>query len=155
MEKVVEVRLQNYLESKNLFSRNQFGFRRKMGTENAIHSIVSDIHNSFNCNKFVLGVFLDVKKAFDSLDRNILLEKLRYYGISGKEWDWFNSYLCNRRQTTVYNGSSSNMQRVDFGVPQGGSISPVLFLLYVNDMPNCSSTCKSLLYVDDTSLYLS
>ena len=103
----------------------------------------------------MLGVFLDIKKAFDSLDRNILLEKLRYYGISGKEWDWFNSYLCNRRQTTMYNGSSSNMKRVDFGVPQGGSISPVLFLLYVNDMPNCSSICKSLLYADDTSLYLS
>ena len=153
LEKLVEVRLQNYLESNNLFTRNQFGFRRKMGTENAIHSIVSYIHNSFNHNKFVLGVFLDVKKAFDSLDRNILLKKLSYYGISGKEWDWFHSYLSNRRQITVYDGCSSNMKRVDFGVPQGGSISPVLFLLYVNDMPNTSLNCESLLYADDTSLY--
>ena len=89
------------------------------------------MHQAFDENKFGMGIFLDVKKAFDSLDRGILLEKLKYYGILGTEWNWFRSYLTNRRQLTMYENCSSDLKKVDFGVPQGGIIFPVLFLNYV------------------------
>ena len=141
--------------SENISSTNvQFGFRKGKGTENAVHSM-EYMHQSFDEDKFAIGIFLDVKKACDSLERNILLEKLKYYGISGNEWNWFRSYLSNRRQLTVYENFNSDLKNVNFGVPQGGIISPILFLIYVNDIVNCCKESNCVLYADDTSIYTS
>ena len=92
-----------------------------------------------------MSIFHDVKKAFDSLDRGTLPETLEYYGILGTEWNWFRSYLTNRRQLTIYVNCCSDLKKVDFGVPQGDIISPVIFIIYVNDIINCCriSNCVS------------
>ena len=153
LEKLVITRLYSYLSRNDMLVGNQFGFRRGKGTEDAIHSMVKFIHQSFNASEFVLGVFLDVKKAFDSLDREILLEKLKFYGIGGNSWKWFESYLTNRKQLTSYQNFLSDTAPVNFGVPQGGIVSGLLFLIYVNDVVNSSSSTNSILYADDTSLY--
>ena len=155
IEKTVEINLFEYMDRNKLFSENQYGFRRGRSTEHAVHSMIRYIHSSFDQNKIALGIFLDIKKAFDCLDRNILMDKLRYYGITGKELDWFSSYLRKRQQYTVVDQSSSSLSNVNFGVPQGGILSPILFLIYVNDIGRCSDSGRSVLFADDTNLVMS
>ena len=92
-----------------MLTENQFVFRSRRQTEHAIHTLVKFMHISFDDKKFGLGVFLDIKKAFDSLDRNILLDKLSYYGITGVTWNWLQSYLVNRSQLTVNNECGSSV----------------------------------------------
>ena len=92
-------KLQTHLSENILLTNVQFGFRKGKGTENAVISVADYVHQSFDENMFAIGIFLDLKKAFDSLDGNILLEKLKYYGISGNECNWFRSYLSNRCQS--------------------------------------------------------
>ena len=127
IEKVAEIQFSFYLNENKLLSVNQFGFRPGTGTEHAVHAMARYIHNAFDKNEFALGVLVDVKKAFDSLDRSILIAKLGYYGLKATELSWFASYLSNRRQMTVYKDSMSNALEVGFGVPTGGIISPLLF----------------------------
>ena len=125
LDKIVESQLQDYLISKQLLDPNQYGFRRCRSTEHALHSVIKTIHSSFNKGMYSMGIFLDIKKAFDSLDRTILLDKLTYYGILGFEWKWFESYLTDRRQCVMHDNHKSELKRVNFGVPQGGGLSPV------------------------------
>ena len=155
LEKVIESQLVKHLESNFLLTGAQFGFRKGRSTEHAVHSLVRNIHNDMNDGKFVMGIFLDLKKAFDSLDRKILLEKLKWYGILNKEWEWFASYLCNRKQFTEYKDFTSALKCVEFGVPQGGVISPLLFLIFINDIVHCCFEARFILYADDTNVYLS
>ena len=155
LEKVVEVRLSKHMTRNRLLTSAQFGFRRGRGTDLAVHSVVRYMHTIFNENKFGLGIFIDLKKAFDSLDRDILLQKLRFYGITDAEWNWFKSYLDNRRQATMCEFEMSDFNDVKYGVPQGGILSPLLFLIYLNDIINCCRDCQCVLFADDTSLYLS
>ena len=155
LEKVVISQFSNYLNSNHIITNCQFGFRSGRSTEHAVHTLVKDIHDSFNMNNFVLCIFLDIKKAFDSLDRHILIQKLKFYGVRGIECNWFQSYLSNRKQYTKIGNTSSDTLPVKFGVPQGGVLSSLLFLIFINDIINCSLYSDCVLYADDTSLYVS
>ena len=101
-----------------------------------------------------LAVYLDLSKAFDTINHNILLNKLRCYGVRGIALDWFKSYLKNRRQFVSYCGIHSRVMDIEYGVPQGSVLGPLLFILYTNDIPPCLHHCKTILFADDTTIYL-
>ena len=100
-----------------------------------------------------LAIFMDLSKAFDTLDHTILLSKSSYYGIGGNELNWFSSYLSDRQQYVEINGVSSTLLSLKTGVPQGSILGPLLFLIYMNDIPQASSHFKFILYADDTTLF--
>ena len=104
-------------------------------------------------NGFINGVvFIDLKKAFDTIDHKILLRKLACYGVDQKSLRWFDSYLSDRQQKCLVNGELSGARPVTCGVPQGSLIGPLLFLIYINDLPNCLSKASPRMYADDTSI---
>ena len=117
-------------------------------------SLVDKIITATNEGDFVLGIFLDLTNAFDTVNHNILLKKLYQYGVRGIALNWFESYLYNRQQYVAYNNCVSNKLNISCGVPQGSILGPILFLLYVNDMVNASSVLFSILFADDTNLFL-
>ena len=105
-------------------------------------------------NKYGCGVFIDLKKAFDTVNHNILLQKLEHYGIREVSLSWFKSYLANRKQYVHLNGVNSEIKNITCGVPQGSVLGPLLFLLYINDLPNILQKLKFYLFADDTNIYL-
>ena len=103
--------------------------------------------------KYGCGVFIDLKKAFDTVNHDILLSKLEHYGIRNNILAWFKSYLTDRKQYVYFNGKSSDILSITCGVPQGSVLGPLLFLLYINDLPNISKKLSFFLFADDTNLY--
>ena len=151
-EKVVHHQLYNYLQSFNLLSSVQFGFRKNLSTSNAINSMLQYVYEELDKNQIVLSLFLDFRKAFDSVNHKILLKKLNKYGVRGIALKWFESYLTERRQYVSLNGKSSETQTISCGVPQGSILGPLLFLIFINDFPKCSSFFKFTLFADDSKL---
>ena len=147
--------LYNYLEEFKILYPLQFGFREKCSTTHALISITESIRQSIDNNEFGCGIFIDLKKAFDTVNHTILLTKLNHYGIRGVVLDWFESYLSQREQFVKVNGHNSLSLPVTCGVPQGSILGPLLFLLYVNDLPNTSSFLTFHLFADDTNIYFS
>ena len=112
------------------------------------------IETELSNKKYVLGLFLDLKKAFDTVDINILLYKLNYYGIRGPVLNWFESYLSNRKQFTYVNGMSSSCLNTNCGVPQGPVLGPLLFLIYINDIALATNHGRISLFADDTNIFI-
>ena len=102
----------------------------------------------------MIGVFLDLKKAFDTVNHKILLKKLYHYGIRGNLNKWFESYLAVRSQYVLFNGKTSDTRNVNCGVPQGSILGPLLFILYINDLSNVSDILFYVLFADDTNVFL-
>ena len=111
------------------------------------------IKETIDNKKYGYGIFIDLSKAFDTVNHEILLKKLEHYGIRGVALDWFNSYLSNRKQYVYLNGESSQLENITCGVPQGSVLGHLLFLIYINDLPNISEVLQFYLFADDTNIY--
>ena len=152
-EKVLYARLIDYIEKHNIFYKYQFGFRKKHSTEHALIEIVDQIRLSIDNNQLTCGIFIDLSKAFDTVNHDILLSKLEHYGIRGNALDLFKSYLRDRKQFTVLEGKNSKTSSIDCGVPQGSVLGPLFFLLFINDLPNCCPLGKIRIFADDTNVF--
>ena len=127
LEKLMHNRLMKFLTEQKILYLKQFGFRKNFSTAHPIINLIDSIENAFDQNKFACGVFIDLKKAFDTVDHEILLKKLWHYGIRGIANDWFESYLPNRMEYISINGILSDLLKVNFRVPQGSILGPLLF----------------------------
>ena len=151
-ERIVFNQLYSYMDSNNLFLNSQYGFRKNHSTEYAALEFVDRIAKDLEAKKVPLSVFIDLSKAFDTLDHGILLKKLKYYGIKGTALKWFESYLSNRQQMVNYDGTLSVKLKLSTGVPQGSILGPLLFIIYMNDIVGASALFHDILFADDTSL---
>ena len=134
-----------------ILNEKQFGFRSNHLTSMAIIGLVDKVTSAVERNESTPGIFLDSSKAFDTIDHDILLYKLKYYGFRSIILDWFRSYLKNRKQFVRYQTCDSEYENVTCGVPQGSILGPLLFILYVNDITNITSLFEMILFADDTT----
>ena len=153
MEKLMHKRLYAFLEHHDILFENQFGFRKNNSTAYALLQITERIKESIDNGKFGCAIFIDLRKAFDTVNHDILISKLEHYGIRGELLNWFHSYLNNRKQYVFFNGESSELRNMNCGVPQGSVLGPLLFLIYINDLPNVSKILNFYLFADDTNIY--
>ena len=154
LEKMVATNLTNYLQINKLLSPWQFGFQRKLNTEqNLIHAL-NFIGDAINKGDFCIGIFFDLRKAFDVVRHDVLLTKLEKLGIKGPALKWFSSYLSDRKQIVDINGVFSEIKSITCSVLQGSILGPLLFLCFINDFPN-STILKVLMFADDTTCLIS
>ena len=133
---------------------SQFGFRKQHSCEMPLVLATDFIHRSLDAGFHVLGIFLDLRKAFDVVSHDILTQKLAFYGVRGVCLEWFSSYLDGRQQRVKLNNNFSSFQTITHGVPQGSILGPLLFLLYVNDLTITGDDSRLLLFADDTTLLI-
>ena len=144
--------LYEYLNNNYLLTESQSGFRPMFSTETALLEVTNEWLWNID-NKHLNGViFLDLKKAFDTMDHAILLEKLKLYGVDCLSLKWFRSFLSDRKQQTFIDGAQSDFCNVICGIPQGSILGPLLFTIYINDLPSCNLFSKPRMYADDTTL---
>ena len=148
-------RLESFLRDSNILYNLPFGFRKNHSTNHALLNIVEDICKALDSKSFVCAVCIDLEKAFDTVNHQILLSKLYHYGIRGVANKWLSSYLLNRYQKVSINGESSPWLQIKCGVPQGSILGPLLFLIYINDMNTAIEFSKVYHFADNTSFLYS
>ena len=145
-------RLYTFVDNKNIIYDLQFGFRQQYSTSHVLINITKNIRKALDDGNIGCGAFVDLQKAFDTLDHHILLATSNHYGIRGVSNDWFKSYLSNRNQYVSINGYESGLAAVNCGVPQGSVLGSDLFLSYINDLSQAIKFCKVHHFADDTNL---
>ena len=154
--KVAHKQVYEYFDTNKILYMNQSGFRQGFSTETALIGLTDNIRLNFDQGNLTGMILLDLQKAFDTVDHEILLKKLSAAGLSIPATSWFGSYLKDRNQFVELNNTKSDLNPVTCGVPQGSILGPLLFLLYVNDMTSSVEKCCNLyLYADDSGLSVS
>lgn len=153
LEKIVKVRVIKFLNKHNYFSKNQYGFQSGLNTGDAVLDFMSKVYTGKNEGKICAGIFVDVMKAFDTVDHVILLNRMRLAGIRGIAYNWFHSYLTGRTQMTKVNDVLSSDGELKHGVPQGSVLSGLLFLIYLNNLCNGMFRGSLVAFADDTALF--
>ena len=154
LEKLVYNKIFHFLVRYNILFKSQYGFRKGRNTTHASLDFLQTVEAALCKDECAVGIFCDLSKAFDTLDHGILLNKLEHYGIRGKWHLWFQSYLSDRTQFVDLNGITSTEQSIQVGVPQGSILGPLLFLLYINDLPASLSKMLAVKFADDTNLVI-
>ena len=152
MEKLMHKRMYSFLEKYNCLYELQFGFRTGHNTDHALIHITEMIKTAIDDGKFACGIFVDLQKAFDTVEYSILLTKLNHYGIRGISNKWLHSYLSDRSQYIKINNKKSASTTIRHGVPQGSVLGPLLFLIYINDLHLAMKHSRTIHFADDTSL---
>jgi len=151
LEKIVANRLTFHMESNNLFSKTQFGFRKAHSTVHPLIQFLNHLSKANNKKLYTIAIFCDLQKAFDTVDHQILLRKLSNLGVTNVSLKWFENYLSNRKQFVTLNNHNSSLLDILIGVPQGSILGPLLFLIYINDLSQCTDL-DDFLFADDTTL---
>ena len=145
----------DFINKHNILYNHQYGFRPQHSTALALLHLVDQISSSIDNKQLCAGVFLDLSKAFDTVNHRILMDKLYHYGFRGHAFNWIQDYLNNRKQFVEFKGELSEYQTVRCGIPQGSILGPLLFILYINDIQHSSNLLKFILFADDTNVFFS
>ena len=155
LELVVKKQVEKYLETNEIITEHQSGFRKQFSCETAIQTVIDEWKLNISERRVVGVIFMDLKRAFETVDRELLIKKMLQYGIRGKVLEWFRSYLNNRKQRVWFNGEYSGIIKTKCGVPQGSVLGPLLFNVYINDIVDvCPEDCKIKMFADDTLVYV-
>jgi exonuclease III len=155
IETCIKEQILNFFKVSKLITPHQSAYLEKHSTITALHKMVDDWYTNINNGSITAACFLDLTKCFDTVDHNILLTKLSSYGFNSSALNWLKAYLTNRKQKVRLNSTLSESKTINIGVPQGSILGPILFLIFINDIPSCLRYCTCCIYADDITLYFS